>query len=212
MPYLEQLGFNLVGYGCTTCIGNSGPLPDAMSQAIQERRPGRRRGAERQSQLRRPHPSGGARELPGLAAAGRRLRARRHDRHRPRPPNRSATAATASRSICKDIWPTQQRSAARRARQSVTPRCSSKQYAERLRRRRPLAERCRCPTGDLFAWDDDSTYIKKPPYFEDMSTRADAASATSTARACCRCSATASRPITSRRPVRSRRTAPPASI
>ena len=36
MPYLEALGFHLVGYGCTTCIGNSGPLPEAVSQAVEE--------------------------------------------------------------------------------------------------------------------------------------------------------------------------------
>jgi aconitate hydratase len=42
LPYLEQLGFHLVGYGCTTCIGNSGPLPEEISEAIARGRPGRR--------------------------------------------------------------------------------------------------------------------------------------------------------------------------
>ena len=41
LPYLEKLGFNLVGYGCTTCIGNSGPLPPAISAGGQRQRPGR---------------------------------------------------------------------------------------------------------------------------------------------------------------------------
>ena len=65
------------------------------------------------------------------------------------------------------------------------------------------------PTGDRFAWDDDSTYVRQPPYFEDMPRRARAGRPTSRARACSRCSATASRPTTSRPRARSRRTARP---
>ena len=45
MPYLEKLNFNLVGYGCTTCIGNSGPLPDEVAAAVQQGEADRRRGA-----------------------------------------------------------------------------------------------------------------------------------------------------------------------
>ena len=45
LPYLEKLGFNLVGYGCTTCIGNSGPLPQEISEAVERQRPRRRVGA-----------------------------------------------------------------------------------------------------------------------------------------------------------------------
>ena len=77
--YLDQVGFNLVGYGCTTCIGNSGPLPDAGRGS--DRR-GRSRGLRRavgQPQFRGPHPCAGARELSRLAAAGRRLCAGRLD-------------------------------------------------------------------------------------------------------------------------------------
>ena len=79
IEYLDELGFNLVGYGCTTCIGNSGPLPDDVSADVEDTQPRRRVGAERQPQLRGTHPAAGARELPGVAAAGRRLRARRPD-------------------------------------------------------------------------------------------------------------------------------------
>ena len=60
---LEKLGFNLVGYGCTTCIGNSGPLPELVSQADRRQPPGRRGGAERQPQFRGPRPCRGAGEL-----------------------------------------------------------------------------------------------------------------------------------------------------
>ena len=75
--HLDALGFNLVGYGCTTCIGNSGPLPEAISEAINDERPRRLLGALRQPQFRGPRQSGRARELPRLAAARRRLCARR---------------------------------------------------------------------------------------------------------------------------------------
>ena len=52
--YLDELGFHTVGYGCTTCIGNTGPLPEQVAKADRRRRSGRRVGAVRQPQLRRP--------------------------------------------------------------------------------------------------------------------------------------------------------------
>ena len=66
------------------------------------------------------------------------------------------------------------------------------------------------PTGDTFAWDDDSTYVRKPPYFEGMAAGADARSSTSPAPGCWPSWATRSPPTTSRRPARSRPTPPPA--
>ena len=81
--YLDALGFNLVGYGCTTCIGNSGPLPQEISDGRRRRGPGRRLGAVGQPQLRGPDQPRREDELPRLAAAVRRLRDRRHDGHRP---------------------------------------------------------------------------------------------------------------------------------
>ena len=56
---LEQLGFHIVGYGCTTCIGNSGPLPEPVAEAIQRGQPRGGGRPERQPQLRGPHPSPG---------------------------------------------------------------------------------------------------------------------------------------------------------
>jgi hypothetical protein len=78
---LEALGYNLVGYGCTTCIGNSGPLPGDLARD-RRARPDRCRGAIGQPQLRGADQPRHEDELPRLAAAGRRLRARRHDGHR----------------------------------------------------------------------------------------------------------------------------------
>ena len=77
MDDLEALGFDLVGYGCTTCIGNSGPLPEPDRQGCGRRQSRGRRGAVGQPQLRGPHPPAGEGELSRLAAAGGRLRARR---------------------------------------------------------------------------------------------------------------------------------------
>ena len=73
-PYLEKLGFFLVGYGCTTCIGNTGPLPEDISKAINEQRSVGDRGAVGQPQFRGPHLPRREDELPGLPATGDRLR------------------------------------------------------------------------------------------------------------------------------------------
>ena len=80
---LEQVGFNLVGFGCTTCIGNSGPLDQDVADADRSRRARGRRGAFGQPQLRGPHPPAGEGQLPGLTAPGGRLRAGRNHLERP---------------------------------------------------------------------------------------------------------------------------------
>ena len=80
---LDKLGFNLVGFGCTTCIGNSGPLPPENSQGHQRERSGGGRRAFGQPQLRRPRQRRRARQLSGLAAAGGGLCDRRLDAGRP---------------------------------------------------------------------------------------------------------------------------------
>ena len=84
LPYLEKLGFYLAGYGCTTCIGNAGPLRRAHRGSDRRERPRLRGGALGQPQLRGAHPSEHARQLPRLAAAGGGLRDRRHGAEGPR--------------------------------------------------------------------------------------------------------------------------------
>ncbi len=146
LPYLEALGFHVVGYGCTTCIGNSGPLPDAGRRGRARQGPGGRRRALRQPQLRGPHQRPGADELPRLAAARRGLRARGRPRPRPRPPSPSAPTATATPCYLKDIWPTSAEvreairtvGAARAVPEPVRPRV-------RRRRRVEAAPRARRP-------------------------------------------------------------------
>ena len=97
---LEKLGFNLVGYGCTTCIGNSGPAAGADLTCDRGGRSGGRVGPVRQPQLRGPHPLRGEDELPRLPAAGGRLRARRKHEHRPRQRPARRWGPTASPSTC----------------------------------------------------------------------------------------------------------------
>ena len=178
-PYLEQLGFDLVGYGCTTCIGNSGPLPDEVVGDHRGQQPRRRLGAQRQPQLRRPHPAARARELPRVAAARRRLRARRHDDDRPHDRAARHGSQPARRCILRghlaDASARSRTSMLARGRQ---PTCSREKYADVFKgddRWRALP----APEGERFAWDDDSTYIRKPPFFDDMTADAGAARPTS---------------------------------
>ena len=78
-----------------------------VASAVDDDGPGGRRGAQRQPQLRGAHPSAGARLLPGVAAAGGGVRAGRHGRHRPDQRAARHRHERRSRSICSDIWPTQ---------------------------------------------------------------------------------------------------------
>ena len=109
-PYLDKLRFNTVGYGCTTCIGNSGPLPDVIAKHDRRALAGDRRGPERQPELRGAGAPAGAGQLPRVADAGRRLRARRPGGHRPHQGARSARARTASRSSSATSGPRRRRS------------------------------------------------------------------------------------------------------
>ena len=208
MPYLDKLGFNLVGYGCTTCIGNSGPLPDEVSAAVNDARPDRRLGAVGQPELRGPDQPRRQDELPRVAAACRGVRARRHDGSGPH----HRAAGRRRRRQSGDAVATSGRPARDPGRRS-TSRC----YARRSRASTPTCSpvtnagrRCPTPTGDIFEWDDASTYVRKPPYFDGM--RQQPLPVTDiTGRECWRCSATRSRPTTSRRPAPSRPTARPGS-
>ena len=196
MAPLEALGFALAGYGCTTCIGNSGPLDEPVARAVEEHDlvvaavlSGNRNFEGRIHPLARA-------SLPRLAAARRRVRARRSGRHRPDPRAARARSATAGRSSS----PTSGRRRTRSARSSATsidPALFRATYAivfEGDDRWRALP----IPAGDRYAWEADSTYIARPPFFDGRDRRAGAGRGTSTARASSRSSATRSRPTTSR--------------
>ncbi len=206
--YLDALGFNLVGYGCTTCIGNSGPLPDEVSAEVEAKQPRGGIGAERQPQLRGAHPAAGARELPGVAAARGRLRAGRADDARP--DDRTARHRHEGRAGLPA------RHLAVRARDSGhhapggqredVPRA----VRRRLRRRRAVADAGRADRRSLRV--GRGLHLRpQPAVLRRRHPSAVRRSRTSQARGRWQSSATASPPTTSRRRARSRRTAPRAS-
>ena len=166
LEYLAELGFNLVGYGCTTCIGNSGPLPEPVSSIVRDKNLVVASVLSRQSQLRGTDPVAGARELPGVAAAGGGVCARRQDADRPDRASRSARTRTGSPCYLRDIWPTEreiQETMLKAVRAGDVPR----QVRARLRRGRALADAAG-PEGVRFNWEPDSTYIRNPPFFEGL--------------------------------------------
>ena len=184
---LEALGFHLVGYGCTTCIGNSGPLPDEVSAVVESRGPRGRLGAQRQPQLRGPHQPRREDELPRVAAARRRVRAGGDDGHRParraaRPGlrrQRRLPAATSGRP---------RRRSGASSRRRCARRCSRSPTARSSRAARSgTRSRCRRATATPGA-------TTRPTCAGRRSSRTSRASpsrrATSRARACSPCSAT----------------------
>jgi aconitate hydratase len=164
-PHLEALGFHLVGYGCTTCIGNSGPLPEAVSRAIEEG------GLVAVSVLSgnrnfegRINPDVRANYLASPPLVVAYALAGRMDIDLYSEP--LGTDAAGQPVYLRDIWPTQQE-VAETIRRSVRAEMFEREYAgvftgdERW-------QALPVPAGDLFAWEDDSTYVKHPPYFEDL--------------------------------------------
>ena len=206
---LDALGFNLVGYGCTTCIGNSGPLPEPISKAISDGDLGRLLGALGQPQLRGPRQPGRARELPRLAAAGRRLRARRHDEHRPH--HRAARhragrqAGLSQGHLAEPAGDRRHRRAHGHARDVPARSTPTSSRATRTGRR------SRSTGGETYAWPTGSTYVQNPPYFEGMAQEPGRDHRHRGRARSWRSSATRSPPTTSRRPARSRRRTRPAS-
>jgi aconitate hydratase len=164
-PYLEQLGFFTVGYGCTTCIGNSGPLPDAISDAIAE----------------------GDLVVCAVLSGNRNFEARIHSEVKANylasPPLVVAYALAGRMDLdlinepigqgkdgndvfLHDIWPS-----AAEIQETIASSVRSEMFARTYAdvftgddtwRSLPV------PEGDLFAWDSESTYVRQPPYFDGM--------------------------------------------
>jgi len=167
-PYLEKLKFHLVGYGCTTCIGNSGPLPEEVSKAIDEKElvvasvlsgnrnfEGRINSEVRANYLMSPP------LVVAFALAGRIDIDLRKD---PIGKGRDGQPV-----YMADIWPTQ-REIEETMQQSITSEMFSKSYAEVFagdERWRGLT----VPKGQTYAWEKDSTYIRQAPYFDEMSVK-----------------------------------------
>jgi aconitate hydratase len=167
-PYLESLRFHLVGYGCTTCIGNSGPLPEPIGKAIKDHNlvavsvlSGNRNFEGRINPLCRANYLASPPLVVAYALAGRM------DFDIVNEPLGSDKAGKPV--YLRDIWPTPQEVEAA-MRDSVSSDMFRKEYADVFTgdehwRALPI------PEGDLYAWDAKSTYIKHPPYFEGMPLR-----------------------------------------
>jgi aconitate hydratase len=168
MAYLEKLKFHIVGYGCTTCIGNSGPLPEEVSKAIDEKDlvvasvlsgnrnfEGRINSEVRANYLMSP-PLVVAFALAGRIDTDLRKDALGKDRE-------------GKPVYLADLWPSQ-REIEETMQHAITSEMFAKSYAEVFQgdeRWRGLS----VPKGETYAWDKDSTYIARAPYFDDMAVK-----------------------------------------
>lgn len=163
---LDAMGFNLVGYGCTTCIGNSGPLDPAISKTIND------------NDLVAVSVLSGNRNFEG------RVNPDVQANYLASPPLVVAYAIAGSMRIyitkdpiaqdkdgkdvfLKDIWPTSQEIAAIQ-KKSVTPKMFAKRYADVFKGDEHW-QAIEITGGQTYEWDDNSTYVQNPPYFEGLS-------------------------------------------
>jgi aconitate hydratase len=166
LPYLEKLRFNVVGYGCTTCIGNSGPLPTDVSKSIDEHGlvavsvlsgnrnfEGRVNVDVRANYLMSPP------LVVAYALAGRIG----HNFETDPLGNDEAGKPV----YLKDIWPTQGEVAAA-IEKGLSSESFRKEYAT-VSSGDANWQGLKFPTGDVYQWEPDSTYIRKAPYFEGIS-------------------------------------------
>ena len=165
LPYLEQLGFYLVGYGCTTCIGNSGPLEEPVAKAIQE------------NNL----------VVSAVLSGNRNFEGRVHPltktNYLASPPLVVAYALAGSTAIdiskepigngkdgkpvyLKDIWPTTEE-ISQTISQFVTPEMFKERYADVFSGTEPW-QKIEVTGSELYQWNDNSTYIRHPPFFNGL--------------------------------------------
>lgn len=166
LPYLEQIGFGVVGYGCTTCIGNSGPLPASVVNAIQE------------GELVAASISSGNRNFEG------RINPHTKANYLGSPPLVVAYALAGTVNIdfetdpigqgkdgqdvfLRDIWPSNAEVA--EALSAATKPEVFKRMYDGIEQSNDKWNAIPVKGGDLFNWDDASTYIQEPPFFVDMS-------------------------------------------
>lgn len=162
---LDELGFNLVGYGCTTCIGNSGPLPDPIAAAIQE------------------HDLVACSVLSGNRNFEGRVNPHVKANYLASPPLVVAYALAGTTDIdltsepigqdsdgndvyLKDIWPSQQEIADTIA-TAMSPEIFVQEYSNSAAGP-PEWQAIEGSTGDLYEWDQQSTYVQEPPFFQNM--------------------------------------------
>jgi aconitate hydratase len=163
---LNGLGFDLVGYGCTTCIGNSGPLPPAISKSIAD------------NDVVVSSVLSGNRNFEGRVSPDVRTN------YLASPPLvvAYALAGTVTKNLTKepigkgkngkdvylkDIWPTN-KEIADTVRTAVTPKMFRERYADVFKGDNNW-QAIKTSTGETYDWNDDSTYVQNPPYFEELS-------------------------------------------
>lgn len=163
-PYLDKLGFNLVGYGCTTCIGNSGPLPDVIEQAIKQGDltvgavlSGNRNFEGRIHPLVKTNWLASPPLVVAYALAGNMKLNLQTDP--------LGTDLTGKPVYLRDIWPSPEEIAA--AVQQVSTDMFSKEYAE-VFAGTPEWQQIKVSEAATYDWDEGSTYIRLSPFFDDM--------------------------------------------
>ncbi|GAA2002250.1 aconitate hydratase [Nakamurella flavida] len=164
-PYLDKLGYNLVGYGCTTCIGNSGPLPEEISAAVNE------------ADLTVVSVLSGNRNFEGRINPDVKMN------YLASPPLVIAYALAGTMDFdfetqplgqdeqgtdvfLKDLWPSPQE-----IQETIASSINKQMFADSYADVFDGGERWKAlptPTGKTFEWDADSTYVRKPPYFDGM--------------------------------------------
>ncbi len=165
LEYLAELGFNIVGYGCTTCIGNSGPLPEPVSKIVKDRNlvvasvlSGNRNFEGRiQPQVRANYLAS-----PPLVVAYA-LAGRMQIDLTSEP---LGTDTQGQPVYLKDIWPSE-----REIQETMLKAVKSEMFREKYSHVFEGDERWRglpVPTGERYQWDNDSTYIRNPPFFEHL--------------------------------------------
>ena len=165
MPYLEELKFNLVGYGCTTCIGNSGPLPDEVSEAVNDNDlvvaavlSGNRNFEGRINPEVKANYLASPPLVVAYALAGNVDVDLVHD-----PIGRDSDG---NEIYLKDIWPTQQE-VADQLDKALDPKVFNEQYGDVYTGNEQWND-VSVPEGNLYEWDPESTYIQEPAFFKDL--------------------------------------------
>jgi aconitate hydratase len=163
--YLDQLGFNLVGYGCTTCIGNSGPLPDDVSAAIDAEGlvvasvlSGNRNFEGRVQQQVRANYLASPPLVVAYALAG--------TMNLDLTTESLGTGKDGKPVYLRDIWPTQAE-----LQQTMAASVSSEQFHRQYSdvfKGDARWQKLEVPTGNRFAWDPNSTYVRNPPFLENV--------------------------------------------
>ena len=201
---LDALGFNLTGYGCTVCIGNSGPLPEPVSAAIHE------------GDLVAAAVLSGNRNFEG------RVHAEVKANYLASPPLVVAYALAGTMNLdltkeplgkdqdgrdvfLRDIWPSSSE-IADIIRACVTPDTFAARYSDVFKGDEQWQKMGKARASLTYGWNSVSTYVQNPPYFDDITDGAGSSRGCRRTRASSACSAIRSQPTTSRRPARSRGT------